>query len=119
MPTADEIAAMAGGGWVGWLVATVFAAAFAFRRLWHADLVSGANSKGAVDTIQRLYDLLDAERKDKAALHILLSEANGRADKANHERNEAIREIGDIKSQLATLQTEVRMLREERGHHAN
>lgn len=113
----EEIAKMAGGGWAGWLVAAVFGCVMAFRRIWHADLVSGANSKGAVDTIQRLYDLLDAERRDKAALHQLLSEATGRADKANHERNEAIREIGDIKSQLATLQAEVRMLREERGHH--
>lgn len=119
MQLPQEIATLSGSGLVGWLVAALVGGVVAARRIWHADIVSGANSKGAVDTIQRLYDLLDAERRDKAALNLLLSEANGRADRANHERNDAIREIGEIKSQLATLQAEVRMLREERGHHAN
>lgn len=115
----EGIATLGGGGWLGWVITVIGGAAYAFRRLWHADLVSGANSKGAVDTIQRLYDLLDAERRDKASLHVLLSEANLRVDSANSERNAAIREIGEIKSQLAALQAEVRMLREERSGHAD
>lgn len=119
MPTAEEITAIASGGWAGWIVAAVFFGKFALRRFLHGEAVFGANSKGAVDTIQRLYDLLDAERRDKAALHVLLSEEKLRTDKANHERNEAIREIGEIKSQLASLQAEVRMLREEKGRYAN
>lgn len=116
MQMPEEIAHLGASGWIGYVVAAVFGVLFAFRRIWHADLVSGANSKGAVDTIQRLYDLLDKERANNGMLQQLLSEANERTDRANAERNEVVRELGDIKAQLAALQAEVRMLRREAGH---
>lgn len=112
MQLPDEIAQMGTGGWLGWAAAVVTGGAFAIRRIWHADLVSGANSKGAVDTIMRLSELLDKERAHNASLQVLLTEANQRTDRANEERNQLIREMGEIKAQLAALQAEVRMLRE-------
>lgn len=118
MPTPDEmgkIAEMGAAGWVGWIVAMSFGGLAAFRKLWHSDRVMSANTKGAVDTIQRLYDLLDKERANNARLQELLAEANERTDQANRERNLLVREIGEVKAQLAELQAEVRMLRKETG----
>lgn len=112
MQLPDEFAQMGASGWLGWAAAVITAGAFTIRRIWHADLVSGANSKGAVDTIMRLSELLDKERAHNASLQVLLTEANQRTDRANEERNQLIREMGEIKAQLAALQAEVRMLRE-------
>lgn len=116
MQLPEEIAQLGAGGWIGWVVAVLFGGVMAFRRIWHADLVAGANAKGAVDTIQRLYDLLDKERSNNAHLQKLLDEANDRTDRANAERNVLLREMGEIKAQLAALQAEVRMLREGREY---
>lgn len=116
MPTPEEITRiteMGAAGWIGWIAAMAFGGLVAFRRIWHSDKVMSANAAGMVDTVQRLYDLLDKERTDKARLQELLAEANERTDQANRERNEVIRELGDIKAQLAALQAEVRMLRKE------
>jgi|GEM_PF-6332962 len=112
MQLPDEIAQLGAGGWLGFAAAVVTGGAFAIRRIWHADMVRGADSKGAVDTIQRLYDLLDKERANNASLQVLLTDANQRTDRANEERNALVREMGEIKAQLAALQAEVRMLRE-------
>lgn len=114
VPIPDEInqvAAIGPGGLIGWLAAVAMGGVFAFRKIWHSDRIMTANTNGAVDTIQRLYDLLDKERANNARLQELLQEANERTDQANRERNEVIRELGDIKAQLAALQAEVRMLR--------
>jgi len=112
----EELAALGAGGWIGWALAVVAGGALAFRRIWRADQVSGANAKASLDGVQRLYELLDAERRDKAELQRLLKEANERVDKANKERNDLIIELGDIKAQLSLLKAEVRMLREEKGY---
>lgn len=105
MQLPDEIAQLGAGGWLGWLVAAVTGGAFAIRRIWHADLVSGANSKAAVDTIQRLYDLLDRERENNGRLEKALVDAN-------QERIKVVRELGEMRAELEALRTEVRMLRE-------
>src|SRR5690606_32296809 len=112
----EHLSQIEAGGWLGWAVAAVVSGAFAFRRIWHADLVRGANSQGTVDTIQRLYDLLDKERAHNAQLQKLLAEANERTDRANAERNALVRELAEIKAQLGALETEVRMLREAARH---
>lgn len=111
----QQVASMGTAGWIGWLAAVALGGVTAFRRIWHSDRLASANTSGAVNTIQRLYDLLDKERANNARLQELLAEANERTDQANRERNEVIRELGDIKAQLAELQAEVRMLRKETG----
>src|SRR5690625_2157522 len=111
----DQLAAMGSAGWIGWVAAVVAGGILAFRRIWHSDRVAGANASSTVDTIQRLYDLLDRERSNAARLQKLLAEANERTDQANRERNEGVRELGEIKAQLASLQAEVRMLKREAG----
>ena len=113
---ADELFALGGGGWIGYIVVAITGGILAFRHLVRKDTVSGANAQASVDAITRLYDLLDAERRDKAELQILLKEANLRVDQANKERNVVILQIGDIKAQLAALESEVRLLRREKGY---
>lgn len=116
MQIPEELTGAGLGGWMGWIAAAAVSGVMFFRRIWHVDLVSGANSRAAVDAIQRLYDLLDAERRDKALLQAQLADANVRADRAYAERNEAIRELGEIKAELAALRAEVRLLRERHGN---
>lgn len=119
MPIPDEVnqvAQLGVGGWIGWMIAVLLGAVAAFRRIWHNDKIMGANATGTVDTIQRLYDLLDRERADKARLQQLLAEANERTDRAYEERNLLVRELGELKAEVAALKAEVRVLREEARH---
>lgn len=112
----QEIETLGFGGWVGWVTAALTGGIMAFRHFRRADIISGANTEVTVNAIQRLYDLLDRERLEKAGLQTLLKEANERTDIANKELNTAIKEMGEIRAELAELRYEVRMLRGEAKH---
>lgn len=107
----DELLTNSAGTAVGVVFAAIIGAAIGIKKLLGMVKLSDNSIRATVDGTQRLLDLLDAERKDKAVLQSLLDESNKRADRANEERNQVIRELGEIRAQLATLELEVRMLR--------
>ena len=112
----EELLATNGGSAIGFVLAAIAAGVLGFKKIVDMLKISGSDVKAAVNGTQRLLDLLDTERKDKASLQQLLTEANERAYRANEERNEVIRELANIRAQLAALEVEVRQLRKEAGY---
>lgn len=108
----QDLIALGNGGWIGFVVSAIFGGVYIFRRLYHQDKISGVNASASVDALKRLYDLLDAERSNNAALQVLLAESKDRADAAIQAQNQMMLEMGELRAEVARLSTEVRMLRE-------
>ncbi|AQS50570.1 hypothetical protein PAEH1_01580 [Paenalcaligenes hominis] len=104
------------GAAIGFILAAAVGGLVGFKKILDMLKVSGSDARAAVDGTQRLLDLLDAERTDKATLQQLLKEANERVDRANEERNALIRELAKIQAEVAALRVEVRLLRQEAGY---
>lgn len=101
---------------VGFLVAAVVGGILGVKKIVGMVKLSDNSVKATVDATERLLNLLDSERRDKAVLQTLLDDANRRASVANEERNQMVRELGEIKAQLISLELEVRLLRREAGY---
>jgi chromosome segregation ATPase len=90
-------------GVLGGIATTIASAVWAMRKLWRSERVASAEAAGAVGSFAQLYKLLDdkdATIKDlREALHV----ANQRADEANRERNEAVRQQGAQQVRVETL----------------
>lgn len=82
-----------GGGWL------------TIRKFLSKDSVDRAGNQADIGTINRLNKLLDEERKARR-------EAENRADKFAHERNEAIQRIGSMEGQITALTGKVEMLQQ-------
>lgn len=86
-------------GWVGGGVASVIGAALMLRKWLSRDAVDRAGDRAEVNIIETLTSQLAA--------------ANARADMFAKERNDAIREIGDLKAQVAQLTAKVEIMQNQ------
>ncbi len=93
------------GGLIGFIAAAVSGAIWFFRSAWRRDRVQGAQSQAEIDIIARL-----SEQLDKANARAALAEQ--RADLAYKERNEAYQSIGKLEAKIASLEMQVKMMRE-------
>lgn len=93
------------GGAIGFIAAAVTGAIWFFRVAWRRDRVEGAQSQAEIDIIARL-----SEQLDKANARAALAEQ--RADLAYKERNDAYKAIGQLEAKVASLEMQVRMMRE-------
>lgn len=80
-------------GWIGAIIALVIPVVLGLRRWLSSDSVARAGNNVQKSLLGTLMDQLQA--------------ANDRADRFALERNEAIKEIGELKAQVATLQATI------------
>lgn len=95
IPTPGDVGLTGSGvsGWVGGAIAAVVAAAFGLRRWLSGDASARAEDSANIEFLKTLMDQLDR--------------ATARADRVEKERNEAIYLIGELKAQIAVLQSTV------------
>lgn len=129
-PEIKETMSNSNGFWIGFIAALLTGGYYGIRRIIRGDKISGADTRAALNSYQRLYDLLDAERKEKVEtqarylsyiteLHKLLDEANQRAEKANRvadvcirDKNELLRDLREVEARIRELEAENRIMRE-------
>lgn len=96
----------------GGVAATVVGAAvWLLRKMLRGDQIASADATGNITAVDRLLKILDERQEENAALRAALQEAAQRVDKAYQERNDMLRELGEVKAQLAELRAEIRLLR--------
>lgn len=100
------------GKLIGGAFAAVVAAFLFLRKYLSRDAVDRAGDQADIGAIKRLNDLLDEERKARR-------EAEVRADMFAKERNEAIREIGELRGQVHALTMQVEMLNRKFEQYAS
>lgn len=96
MQLPEELSGGGVGGWLGAVAAAVVGGGLMLRRWLSSDAVNRAADEARVEVIQMLTEQLAA--------------ANARADMFARERNDAIREVGDLKTQVALLTAQVRQM---------
>lgn len=89
MQLPEELAGGGVGGWIGGIAAAIVGGGLMLRRWLSRDAVERAGDEARVEVIEMLTQQLAA--------------ANARADRFAQERNDAIREVGDLKVQVALL----------------
>lgn len=85
-------------GWIGALIALLIPIALGLRRWLSSDAVAREGNNVHKSLLGTLMDQLQA--------------ANERADRFAFERNEAIKEIGELKAQVAKLQATIEHMQE-------
>lgn len=90
-------------GVIGGAAGAVVAAFVMLRKYLSRDAVDRAGDQADIGAIKRLSDMLDEERKARR-------EAEERADMFAKERNEAIKQIGELKGQITALTMQVELL---------
>lgn len=93
-------------GALGFFLATTVAAVVAFRKYFRSEKVATASTAAEINLISSLSDQLDKANARAAAESM-------RADLANKERNDLVRELGDLRATVGELTAEVRMLKEK------
>jgi len=99
-------------GVIGGIVTTVASAIWAMRKIWRSERVASAEAAGAVGSFAQLYKLLDDKDATIKDLREALTAANLRADEANRERNEAVKQQGAQQVRVETLTEQARQLME-------
>ena len=99
-------------GVIGGIVTTIASAIWAVRKIWRSERVASAEAAGAVGSFAQLYKLLDDKDATIKDLREALTAANLRADEANKERNEAVRQQGAQQVRVETLTEQSRQLME-------
>jgi len=99
MQLPEEFAGGGVGGWIGAIAATVIGGGLMLRKWLSRDAVDRAGDRAEVNIIETLTAQLAA--------------ANARADTFAKERNDAIREIGDLKAQVAQLTAKVEIMQNQ------
>ena len=99
-------------GVIGGIVTTIASAIWAMRKIWRSERVASAEAAGAVGSFAQLYKLLDDKDATIKDLREALTAANLRADEANKERNEAVRQQGAQQVRVETLTEQSRQLME-------
>lgn len=99
------------GALLGFIVASIVGGGVVLKKIMGVIKLGDNSVRAEVAATERLLDLLTAERNDKATLQLLLDAANERTMAINEEKNSLVRELGEIRSQLARLEVEVRLLR--------
>lgn len=97
-------------GVIGGIVTTIASAIWALRKIWRSERVATAEAAGAVGSFAQLYKLLDDKDATIKDLREALTAANLRADEANKERNEAVRQQGAQQVRVETLTEQARQL---------
>lgn len=97
-------------GVLGGIATTVASAWWAVRKLWRSERVANAEAAGAVGSFTQLYRLLDDKDSTIRDLREALNTANLRADDANRERNEAVKQQGAQQVRVETLTEQARQL---------
>jgi len=91
--------------------AVAMAALWVLRKLWRGDQIASADATGNITAVDRLLRILDERQEENAALRAALVEASARVDKAYQDRNDMLRELGEVKAELAALKAEFRLSR--------
>ncbi|VFR94010.1 hypothetical protein RAN3_1899 [plant metagenome] len=93
MQLPEELAGSGLGGWLGALAATIVGGGLMLRRWLSRDSVERAGDEARVEVI----DMLTTQ----------LAAANARADMFAKERNDAYREVADLREKIARLETQM------------
>ncbi|SOE48119.1 hypothetical protein [Orrella dioscoreae] len=93
MQLPEELAGSGLGGWLGALAATIIGGGLMLRRWLSRDSVERAGDEARVEVI----DMLTTQ----------LAAANARADMFAKERNDAYREVADLREKIARLETQM------------
>lgn len=88
---------------LGGIATTAVVVVLGLRKWLSRDAVDRASDSAALQTIERLQSLLDAER-------IARREAERRADQFAHERNELVEKLGELRGQILALGEKVQSL---------
>ncbi|MDF3858073.1 hypothetical protein [Achromobacter denitrificans] len=91
MQLPEEFAGGGIGGWIGAIAATIVGGGLMLRRWLSKDSVERAGDEARVEVI----DMLTTQ----------LAAANARADMFAKERNDAYREVADLREKVARLET--------------
>lgn len=93
MQLPEDLAGSGIGGWIGAIAATIVGGGLMLRRWLSRDSVERAGDEARVGVI----DMLTTQ----------LAAANARADMFAKERNDAYREVADLREKIARLETQM------------
>lgn len=96
MQLPEDLAGSGIGGWLGAIAATIVGGGLMLRRWLSKDSVERAGDEARVEVI----DMLTTQ----------LAAANARADMFAKERNDAYREVADLREKVARLETRMEHL---------